>query len=366
MKNYGVDLEREKQDREGRDYVFGSGEDIKGMTDNVAGLVTAGFAWPMPINGIYPRTENVINHCFIFFNQLLARFYPKGEKQFGRDDFMDCVARGFHNEFEKQINYAIEMKFLSTETIKWLHDKNYIDSDKKFVINDAFLAILSGTTRNGNSLKRVVDTFINVGCIPKYMLPVSNDMTWDQYHNTNRITEDMKMLGLEFLEKIKINYQIVYPADYGKFSGKIKWEIFDNYIDRTDGDWIKRLAENYNFLGYSYRVIINEKVIAPKFAIKQNCLYQLIEGQGGFALGLDGKLVIDKTDLIIATWLQRNTKEVINYKGEKELVLIPNTGQLTLEQWNSVDHINLKREPIQTIKSQTNWLYKILSNLFKK
>jgi hypothetical protein len=65
-------------------------------------------------------------------------------------------------------------------------------------------------------------------------------------------------IGLEFLKRFTINYVLVDKKDFGNFSGGIKWEIFDNYIDTWDGDYVKRLAENYIFYPSGYQLIINE------------------------------------------------------------------------------------------------------------
>lgn len=67
--------------------------------------------------------------------------------------------------------------------------------------------------------------------------------------------------------------------------------------------------------------------------IIDNTLYQLVESPGGFALGLDGKLIIDDLASILASWQVRNAG---NTTGK--------TATCSLADWNSVPHINLKRE----------------------
>ena len=117
-------------------------------------------------------------------------------------------------------------------------------------------------------------------------------MTWNQYHDRSKITQELIDLGQEFLRRFVINYDIVksrhfkealkkdpiiiglyawpipqngvYPrVDYRLNHvvvcfGTIIWRVFDNYIDVHDGDFIKRLATNYKMLHYGYRVVLNQ------------------------------------------------------------------------------------------------------------
>jgi len=255
MTNYGLDLEKEKLDRSEEDYIFGSGS-LTGLADKVAGLVIALHAWPSPINGIYPRVIKVINHCVCFFSESIKKYFPLGEIQRGVQDFMDCVTRGHNNEIEKQLNYIVDLGMFSDELVDWLTEKGYI-TDNGLELSDRFPAMLSNTSRNGNSMKAPIQAILDHGCIPKSMLPANSSMTWDAYHNKDDITDEMLELGKEWIKRIKINYEIVYDRDFSNFS-EIKWEIFDNYIDRTDGDYVKRLAPNYKLMNYGYKILINE------------------------------------------------------------------------------------------------------------
>jgi len=67
--------------------------------------------------------------------------------------------------------------------------------------------------------------------------------------------------------------------------------------------------------------------------LKNGTLYQLVEGEGGFAVAIDNALFIDDLAKILATWEVRN-------KGKGK------TDTLTLEEWNNYEHYNLKREKI--------------------
>ena len=158
------------------------------------------------------------------------------------------------------------------------------------------MAINSQTTRQGNSLKAPLEAVRKQGLIPKSLLPANSDMTWDQYHNLESITDLMRKLGAEFTTRFFINYEKVYEKDYTKLLRQdmldvagFAWPepvngeypridmtpnhafvaiknaayfIFDNYLDQ-DGDWIKKLASDYDLLDYGYRLSVNQKPITP-------------------------------------------------------------------------------------------------------
>ena len=252
-KQRGLNLSREYRDRTSTDYKFGA---VKGIADEIGGLVIAVFAWPNPINGVYPRVVYPFNHVVIFFQKKLKMFFPEGEVQKGRQDFMDCVTRGHNNEIEKQLNWLIKEKKISVETIEWLHNNKYLNGRGEVELSDRFPAMLSNTTRNGNSIKAPIEAIRKYGCIPKSVLPAKDDMTFNQYHNKKDITEQMMNLGQEFLKRFTINYTIVNKRYFSQYAGDIRWDIFDNY-EESEGDFIKRLASNYNFYYYGYQIHLN-------------------------------------------------------------------------------------------------------------
>lgn len=254
IKNYGFDADKEKRDISKTDFILGAKTPI-GAVDDISGVVTALYAWNRPVRGVYQRTTAQINHCIISYIKKLAKYYPIGEIQKGYEDYMDCVARGFINEIEKQLNYLYLEEILSNPTISWLNDKGYF-IDNRIVLSNRIPAMGSGTSRTGNSLKAVIQWIENNGIHPRSMLP-EGKMTWNQYHNRNNMTKAILDVGIESREYIKINYAKVYGSSFLKLFGNFKWDIYDNYLD-VDGDYIKRLAENYIFLGYGYKVIINE------------------------------------------------------------------------------------------------------------
>ena len=254
--NIGFNLEKEIEDASLEDYVLGTTEPLTGIGDPVAGIVGAVFAWPQPVNGVYPRVLNQINHAIDFINKLSSDYLPDGTVQRGTEDWMNCATNAPENEREKQFNYALEKDLFSKGLVEWFEEKSYINNGK-FEIADAFNTILSGTTRNGNSLKAPVESCRVDGIIPKSVLPDSQSMSWSEYHNPNRITQEMKDLGKEFLKYVELKYEKVPYNSFTKFLDT-KWDIMDSYVDSVDGDFIKRLAPNYNIMSYGYHLTINQ------------------------------------------------------------------------------------------------------------
>ena len=275
LKNYGLDLAKEKLEQSTDDWKFGAiGEDL----------------------AIIPENERM-------------KYLPIGEVQKGQDDLMDCASRGPLNILETKFNFLLKNKKLSFENEMWLKEKGYITNDG-VEFSDAYIAILSGTTRQGNSLKAPLEAIRKNGLIPKSVLPLKSDMTWEQYHDPNRIMPLMKMLGEDFMSRFHINYEKVFEKSYPKLiktcmlnvagfawpepiNGEYQsvnqvanhcfivvrsplYLIFDNYPDSFDGDFIKKLANDYDLLDYGYRLSVNQKAIVPK----KPFLRRLKEGLG--------------------------------------------------------------------------------------
>lgn len=261
MKNTGLDLEREKLERSEQDWVFGVGEPLKCIT-----------SIPEAVRSLY---------------------LPVGEVQKGVDDMMDCASRSPINKLEVKFNWLLRNRKLNPITEKWLLDNGYIENNS-IVFSDAFIAILSNTTRQGNSLIAPLKAIHKYGLVPKKMLPLLPHMTFDEYHNKDRITKELLDLGEEFLKRFPINYEIVYEKDLDAnleddmFTGAgyawpdpvngeyprvdyspnhawvtfaRKYYAFDNYFDNVDGDFIKKLAPDFRFLEYGHRVVISAENI---------------------------------------------------------------------------------------------------------
>jgi len=290
-RNRGLDLGREAQERSVEDWIFGA----------------------KPLSGIAEGID---------FN----KFFPKGEVQRGLEDFMDCVTRGFLNVLEVKFTYAVQNEIFHKDDITWLKEKGYSDDEGNVTFSDRFNAVLSNTTRNGNSLKAPAESVRKDGLIPKKLLPKEANMTWAQYHDRSKITQPLRELGKAFLERFTVNYDVV-PIDSFKdalgrdliVSGVYAWpnpingvyprveytlnhvvmffgtkiyHIFDNY-EESPGDFIKNLAPNYKILQYGYRVVVNpiKKKDNENLEIneeKNMIFYKTADSPRVYQLGADG------------------------------------------------------------------------------
>jgi hypothetical protein len=255
--NYGIDLEKELKDQSPEDWIVGS-VDLRCVA-------------------LVPKDQ-------------IDRYLPVGEVQQGKEDTMDCATRAPNNILETKLNWLFKNKKLASNAV-WLIDNGYVNDDGSIELSDAFTAILSGTTRSGNSLKAPLEAIRKYGFIPKSKLPLEDWMTWDDYHNPKRITKAMLALGEESKKRFPINYARANESEFesildydlidtaghawpevsnGEYPRtenmanhawmmykKPKFYAFDNYIDSFDGDFIKKLAENYKFVGMGYRVAIS-------------------------------------------------------------------------------------------------------------
>ena len=250
MKNRGLDLEKQKRDEKPTDYILGAET---------------------------PRCVVPIS------KDEFLKYLPKGELQFGREDFMDCATRSPNNNLEAKLN-----KFVATYPFHafttWLISKGYVNPQNKVELSDRFTAILSGTTRQGNSLVAPLHTIHKTGIIPKKLLPREENMTWDEYHDKTKITQVMLELGQESLSWIDITYwktdlkarddiactaghawpqpiEGVYLKTEEQFNHAFitepQYVVFDNYEESPD-DFIKELAPDYNLLP-GYRLVIQLK-----------------------------------------------------------------------------------------------------------
>lgn len=264
MENHGLNLELEQAHRSPEDWTFGASS--------------------LPSLDCIPEA-------------LRFPFLPVGEIQKGKDDMMDCATRAPVNKLETDYTWFINAKKISQPNIEWLHEKGYVDEAGRVTFSDAFVAINSGTTRQGNSLIAPLDAIHRQGLIPKKMLPLESWMRWEDYHDPKRITPEMYALGLEFVRRFTINYERVSRGQFAEalendmlvvagfawpspkngeyprvervynhaFLDVVKplHNIFDNYPDTLDGDFVKKLASDYDLYEYAYRIFVSSETATP-------------------------------------------------------------------------------------------------------
>jgi hypothetical protein len=215
--------------------------------------------------------------------ELRVQYAPEGVKQF--NNLMDtdgCASRSPLNTLEMKFNYFLDHGMHPTLKL-WLKDNGYIQNSK-VVFNDAFIEILSGTTKNGNSMKAPLEAIRKNGLIPGPALPLEDGMTWEQYMNPERITEKHRDLGRQFMRRFVINYEQVslaqlltalrddpvgvaghgWPAPingvYPRTEDYINHaftcvnpeiDALDNYVP-----FVKRLAKDYKFTDWGYSLSV--------------------------------------------------------------------------------------------------------------
>lgn len=256
MRQYGFNIEKELTEQSSSDWVFGQS--------------------PIP--------------CIAQIPEVVRELYlPAGEKQNIGQEKMDCASRSPLNILEAKFNYLYKNGKLKNKT--WLEKNGYVNNGQ-IEFSDRFVAINSGTTASGNSLKAPLEAIRKQGLIPKSMFPQVS--TFNEYYDRNKMTTKMVRLGEEFAKIFVINYEKVYEVYFSKLlqtdvldsagfawpqpvNGiyprsdnqpnhafmvfKNKYFAFDNYLDENKpNDWIKQLAPNYNFLDYGYRVYITEEI----------------------------------------------------------------------------------------------------------
>lgn len=221
-----------------------------------------------------------------------AAYLPKGEVQRGIEDTQDCASRAPNNMLETQFSFADKTGLMKPENRQWGRDNGYADSQGNWTFSDRFVAILSGTTRQGNSLKAPLEAIRTQGLIPKSMLPLAKTMAFEQYIDPASVTKAMRDLGQEFKKRFTINYEQVgiaafelaltdsmldvalfawpfsingeYPRDPRPANHAVCMfatpmaNIFDNY-EESPGDFIKKLAKDYLYYDYGYRLFVSSE-----------------------------------------------------------------------------------------------------------
>ena len=136
-------------------------------------------------------------------------YLPTNEKQHGRNgDRLNCVTQSNHNSLELQLNQIIADMTMPVGHLQYLHDKNFLDSAGKVNFSEKYNSILNKTAEyKGNWLYKVANDTRKNGLIPQSVLPEKVNENWDTYYNSGQITQEMLVLGKEFLQWFDISYE---------------------------------------------------------------------------------------------------------------------------------------------------------------
>lgn len=237
--------------------------------------------------------------------------------------------------------------------------------------SDRALAKMSDTTKDGNYLSKVAETIRKEGIVPdadwdwnpNQRNPVYD---WDDFYKA--VPSEVEMKAKRWLNDFKMTWEWVsldnlkealkygplqvtvyawnkkqdgiYPNPKNKYRNHAVtlvnykegeyWQIFDHY-DTS----IKRLAWDYEF-GHALRFTVNKRIKDNMPTdLENDILVQDVEDSGAFALHLDGKLLVDDTDKLLATWLMRNDGDVAG-----------KTAAIKAAEWDKFEKRDLKGNKI--------------------
>lgn len=209
---------------------------------------------------------------------------------------MSCVSHSNCNIVEMQLNYMIDRGILKSgvPAYDFLKKNKYLTKDNKVSLSERFLAKVSNTSRQGNSMKRVADAARHYGYVPQTLWPYSKDInSWNEFYK--KIPQEVYKMGEEFNKYFELQYEwltksqivehlqhapiqvgtaicgnwfgneIIKPCNlnpshahaiYG-FERGVYYKDLDQYLD-GDNNVMKRLAWNYK-LSFILKLVINVK-----------------------------------------------------------------------------------------------------------
>lgn len=139
------------------------------------------------------------------------KYLPPEEKQARMFvfDTLSCATFSALNIVETWINYFIEKDMFSVAQLETMNKLGFF-IDGKFNASDQFTAIMSGTTKNGNTMQNVWDSIRRDGLLPQNDLPAVDSFSiWEEYHNPKLITLEMRAKALKMKDIIDWAYEFV-------------------------------------------------------------------------------------------------------------------------------------------------------------
>lgn len=137
-------------------------------------------------------------------------YQPTNERQFTPTfDTMSCTTFSALNNIEAILYAYMQLGKLPQKHVDYLKNNGYLDEYGKPNFSDTFIAIKSGTTKNGNYFTKVGDTIRLVGLLPEKDLPLTGS-TWEEYADPKKITKAMEDKAKKFNDYFDIYYEWVF------------------------------------------------------------------------------------------------------------------------------------------------------------
>jgi len=250
-----------------------------------------------------------------------TEYLPDNEMQIGTYfDTKACVSFSGNNTIETQLNRS------KTEW-QWLESNGYIENGR-VNLSDRFLAKMSGTTQDGNTLQKVCDTLRHAGAVPEKDWPYPRlqrtpVFDWGDFYA--EIPQEVINKGQQFLEKFEIQYEWVQD-DFAKHLKQAPLQIAiglcQPWDDNVAGCGIKPAGHAIMLYGIDegYKVLDQyepyQKFLQPDYQIPwimkiiikpKNMQYEMwqVEGSVDVYLIRDGKKTLikgPKTFSVVGDW----------------------------------------------------------------
>lgn len=297
-------------------------------------------------------------------------FLPTYEKQYAPTfDTLSCTSFSFNNVVESQLNFMKQNGDIPADNLKWLTDNGYLDTNGRFNLSDRFLAIMSGTTMNGNDFRTVAECARTNGLIPEADFPFAGT-TWNEYHDKTKISPAMIAKGKEFLKRVNIAWdwlffdgaagfhegsqvlgaitetpvQIGFPTPahhatmlYGFDAPTSGFKIFDTY----EPFLFAGPADNYDpQMGLHIVVSTPAPVVVPSVDTTFHFTKTLVYGAKGSDVVQLQRILINegclKAGLDTGNYLGLTQQAVKNFQVKYGITPTGNVGPITMAKLNSI------------------------------
>jgi len=162
---------------------------------------------PRPLDYVYGAETGIPEKLIINVSGDWTKHLPTNERQkLSGFDVLACVSFSAANVLEILFNYHLKNKLFTLQQERFLKLAGYIDKEGNVNFSDRFIAKVSGTTKNGNSLWRVWDAIRAHGLVPENEWPFTKQQTdWESYYA--EIPDSVKARGTQFKAFFDIRYE---------------------------------------------------------------------------------------------------------------------------------------------------------------